>query len=245
MSNGGFMSYELACSLSNRITAVASVTGAMPSNRLNTCAPARKVPALQIHGTNDLVVPIGGNLQYASISEVVGFWVDQNEVSNSPVSSSLPDVNQNDNSTVEWMRYYYGNGKTAVEFYRVQNGGHTWPGAIVSLPNDVTNRDFHASTEIWRFFQQHTLNDNNTTGQEVLSSLGKSVLVFPNPSDGKVLISSPFNIEKIQVLDVLGNLIVEEEMASKEFHFQTEKKGIYIAQIYSHNRWFIKKFVIH
>src|SRR5690606_1227667 len=75
MSNGGFMSYELACALGYRITAVASVTGAMPKNRPSTCNPPHPVPAMQIHGTADPTVPYNGNAQQESIEDVVDYWV--------------------------------------------------------------------------------------------------------------------------------------------------------------------------
>ena len=43
MSNGGFMSYSLACQLNDRITAIASVTGSMIQSKLNACNPVRPV----------------------------------------------------------------------------------------------------------------------------------------------------------------------------------------------------------
>ena len=44
MSNGGFMSYQLACELSDRIAAIASVTGSMSTNWFNSCSPTIKCP---------------------------------------------------------------------------------------------------------------------------------------------------------------------------------------------------------
>ena len=52
-SNGGFMSYKLACQLSNRIAAIASVGGVMPNSLMKNCNPLRTMPILEIHGTND------------------------------------------------------------------------------------------------------------------------------------------------------------------------------------------------
>ena len=53
MSNGGYMSFLLACQLSDRIAAIASVTGSMTPQTYNLCNPQRPIPVLQIHGTND------------------------------------------------------------------------------------------------------------------------------------------------------------------------------------------------
>ena len=41
MSNGGYMSFLLACQLSDRIAAIASVTGSMTPQTYNLCNPQR------------------------------------------------------------------------------------------------------------------------------------------------------------------------------------------------------------
>ena len=61
MSNGGFMSYHLACNLSSRIAAIASVTGSMTKQTLEDCDPSHPTPVLQIHGVADRTVPYIGN----------------------------------------------------------------------------------------------------------------------------------------------------------------------------------------
>jgi len=50
MSMGGFFSFSLACRLSDRIAAVASVTGSMYQPAINNCSPVKPMPILQIHG---------------------------------------------------------------------------------------------------------------------------------------------------------------------------------------------------
>ncbi|MCB0661443.1 MAG: prolyl oligopeptidase family serine peptidase, partial [Saprospiraceae bacterium] len=71
MSNGGYMSFHLACQLPNRFAAIASVTGAMtPISKFN-CAIDRPFPVLQIHGTEDPVVPYNGATWSISIPEVL------------------------------------------------------------------------------------------------------------------------------------------------------------------------------
>jgi predicted esterase len=59
-SNGGFMSYRMACDHSGIVAAIASLAGATylePS----LCSPSEPVHVLQIHGTADPVVPYGGD----------------------------------------------------------------------------------------------------------------------------------------------------------------------------------------
>ncbi len=54
------MSYELACQLSGRIAAIASVTGSMSAVGFINCNADRPMPILEIHGTNDAVVVSDG-----------------------------------------------------------------------------------------------------------------------------------------------------------------------------------------
>ena len=56
-SNGGMMAYRLACDLSEQITAVAVVTGALVDD---TCNPTKSVPLIHLHGDLDPTVPYQG-----------------------------------------------------------------------------------------------------------------------------------------------------------------------------------------
>ena len=57
MSNGGFMSYTLACDRPDVFKAIASVTGTMSGFDWNNCDPDEPVPVLQIAGADDNIVP--------------------------------------------------------------------------------------------------------------------------------------------------------------------------------------------
>ena len=71
MSNGGFMSFLLACQLSEKIAAVASVTGAVTQDTFDNCNAQRHIPVLQIHGTEDDVVLYNGNTLSLSIADII------------------------------------------------------------------------------------------------------------------------------------------------------------------------------
>jgi polyhydroxybutyrate depolymerase len=65
-SNGGFMSYRMACDLADRVAAIASVAGATWSDT-SRCRPSRPVSVLQVHGTADPLIKYdGGKLPEAS-----------------------------------------------------------------------------------------------------------------------------------------------------------------------------------
>ena len=58
-SNGGFMSYRMACDHADTIAAIVSLAGAAFFDR-NDCTPSEPVHVLQIHGTEDTVILYGG-----------------------------------------------------------------------------------------------------------------------------------------------------------------------------------------
>lgn len=181
MSNGGFMSHYLACELSDRIAAIAPVAGTMTAFVEGTCNPGRAVPVLHIHGTADQVVPYnGGGLFYRPVDSVISLWRENNQCQTAD-STELPDL-VSEGSTA--TRFVFGGGidSSEVILFKINNGGHTWPGAVFLLPNENTNQDIDASQEIWAFFQKHQHPSPRpfaTTGAEK----GLSIIsrIYPNP----------------------------------------------------------------
>ena len=58
VSNGGGFTARLACEMADRLAAIAPVAGGY--DPLRRCKPARPLPLLEIHGTDDDVVPYEG-----------------------------------------------------------------------------------------------------------------------------------------------------------------------------------------
>ncbi len=150
MSNGGFMSYDLACFLSNRIAAIASVTGSMASLHLNACKPSHPIPIMEIHGTSDNTVSYNGSTGVLAIDSLVRYWAKFNKSTLTPVITQLPDINKNDGSTVE-HQLFLGNNCNSVELFKVIGGGHAWPGANYNVGG--TNYDFTLVKRYGVFFQ--------------------------------------------------------------------------------------------
>jgi len=59
LSNGGYMSHRYACDRAGRVAAIVSQAGAMWADAAR-CKPAEPVAVLQIHGTDDQLVPYDG-----------------------------------------------------------------------------------------------------------------------------------------------------------------------------------------
>jgi polyhydroxybutyrate depolymerase len=210
MSNGGFMSYALACELSNRIAAIASVTGSMVVNSQNNCNPDPPVSVMEIHGTADLVVPYSGNFFMEGIPEVLDFWIAQNQCNTIPEVTEMPDLDPTDGCTVEYYLYSNGLNSATVEHFKVINGGHTWPGSIFSTGAGNTNQDINASTEIWKFFRKYDINGLITpTGQNMAPGHPFNISISPNPAKDMVRIcwQEP-EISTIQISDPAGNEVM-------------------------------------
>ena len=157
-SNGGFMAYKLACQLSNRIAAIASVGGVMPNSLMGNCNPLRTMPVLEIHGTDDWWVPVNGTGYWHSVDKTLSYWTNYNNCTQID-RITLPDVNPEDSCTVEKIVYANSSNNCEVIYYKVINGGHTWPGAGkpgYSHEGNV-NDDFNANIEILNFFKKYKL----------------------------------------------------------------------------------------
>ena len=189
MSNGGFMSFLLACQLSEKIAAVASVTGAMTQDTFDNCNAQRPVPALQIHGTEDDVVLYNGNTLSLSISDIISYWVDHNNCETTPTTTSLPDIDPSDGSTIEHSVYEAGDNGITTEHMKVIGGGHTWPGSVINTGG--TNQDIDASMEIWLFFSRYDINGLLSTDDFE----NNQVTIYPNPTQSKINLSLNFSKE--------------------------------------------------
>ncbi|TVR79362.1 MAG: hypothetical protein EA409_09670 [Saprospirales bacterium] len=153
-SNGGFMSYEMACHFSHRVAAIASVTGSMSANQMNRCNPEYPVGILQIHGTTDNVIHYEGQSWVQSIDDVMGFWVLENGC-RSLADTSLVYRDKSELISVKNISYEPCEDRVDVRLLKVIEGGHTWPGSAARSGSGRTNRDISASEEIWNFLIRH------------------------------------------------------------------------------------------
>lgn len=237
MSNGGFMSHTLACELSNRITAIASVTGSIFTTQYGSyCHPTRPVPVMQIHGTSDPTVPYAGNISQGMmpIDSVVKYWVTKNGCNPTPTFSNVPNINTADGCTAEHYQYNGGISGSTVELFKIIGGVHAWPG--FPYGGVGTNLDINASKEIWRFFNKYTL--SNLTGINENEALTKSLSIYPNPANSVL----NFNIDKaansfvgIEITDVLGKVVLSETTSSNSISVDKINSGIYFISVKTGN----------
>lgn len=169
ISNGGLMSYRLACELTHQIAAIAAVASSMGESLSLSCAPSEPISVLIINGVGDPLVPWeGGEIRLGpwrlgkvlSTSNTVEFWVERNKCSSPPLITWEPDRDPQDGTRVRKEVYAQCREGTEVVLYAIEGGGHTWPGGYQYLGEWIvgkTSRDIDANEVIWDFFKKHEI----------------------------------------------------------------------------------------
>jgi polyhydroxybutyrate depolymerase len=149
MSNGGMLSYRLACEASDVFRAVAAVAG---TDGTPACQPGRPVPVLHIHARDDDHVLFNGGSGSASVSRTdfvsvpatIDKWARLNRCSGpaKPVLERpgvLCEVRSGCQDSAE------------VRLCVTDTGGHSWPGGRKARGGKGSDA-LDATQEIWDFF---------------------------------------------------------------------------------------------
>jgi polyhydroxybutyrate depolymerase len=151
MSNGGMMSYKLGCELSDHISGIAPVAGAM---NLPHCQPKKPLSVFIIHGKKDKhVLYTGGTPKVqidshprvdTSVANAEQFWKNQNECSDKKVEKK---------GKVEKTIYSCKKGNLAIVL--LEDEGHTWPGGKNGyFFADEPSKEFLATDAMYEFWMQ-------------------------------------------------------------------------------------------
>jgi polyhydroxybutyrate depolymerase len=235
MSNGGFMSFKLACELSDRIAGIASVTGSILPLTLSNCNALHSTPIMQIHGTTDGTVPYNGGAGWTEpIGSLVDYWANFNNCTATPVIENMPNISVVDGSTVEKFSYLNGYNCTEVIHFKITNGGHTWPGSV--FPSAGTNYDINASIEVWNFLSKYNINGLISCGNVGINeeTLNPSLSVYPNPAENKLQIDGLENLNdlrKLVITDLSGAVLITAESADNGIDISELSCGFYLIHI--------------
>jgi len=140
-SRGGYLTYTLACAMSDRIAAAAAYIATMTEFQREDCRPARPVPLMVIAGTDDPANPYAGwrglRGRLLSVTDTLEFWrgADPTRV-----------------AVIEWMGC---RTPGALRLYRIDGGGHHAP-ALTAARNERfgwRNGDFDTADETWAFLR--------------------------------------------------------------------------------------------
>jgi polyhydroxybutyrate depolymerase len=165
--SGGILCFKLACELSDKINAIATVGASMATEVYNNCKPNRIVNVLAINGQDDKLIPFNGGKvmmdnvdlgSVAGIEQVLFFMANYNStIKANPLKVKKRDLDHTDHTTVVTWNYtnnYYG---TDLILYEIKGGGHAWPGTMQYLPEDLVgniSRELSASSVIWDFISK-------------------------------------------------------------------------------------------
>ena len=143
LSNGGFMAHRLACDLSERIAAVISVAGAGQKDAAR-CKPTQPVAVMEVHGTDDDVVPASGGAvggvvagrspaQIPSVDETMAAWSDKLGCAKDPERGAAHvDLDGAVPGAETRVDRWHG-CRAGLELWTVEGGAHvpemqpTWP----------------------------------------------------------------------------------------------------------------------
>jgi polyhydroxybutyrate depolymerase len=133
-SNGGYMSYRMACDHDDRIAAIASLAGSSWWDA-SECAATDPVGVLQIHGTADAVVPyLGVPNSYPAADDLASRWGDRDACATGPATARTANYDTaalGDETEVE--RWEDCADDVVVELWTMTGSGH-----IPSVDTDFT-----------------------------------------------------------------------------------------------------------
>lgn len=141
VSNGGEMAALAACRLSGELAGVATVAAGYDGR--TPCRPRRPVALLDIHGTEDPIVPYDAEARSgAGRRRFVAGWVKRDACWSGPrLSRPAPRT-----TAYDWDRCA---GRARVEQIAIVGGRHQWPGA--EPPDPGPPATFCAACRIWSF----------------------------------------------------------------------------------------------
>jgi polyhydroxybutyrate depolymerase len=165
MSNGAAMAGRVAWERPGRISALAQISGTAAAAVIVGDGPGVPVPILQMHGTRDRWAPYAGGRARGLVARLVLWrpggpslgvdewarrWVVHNHATQGPMIETLePGIS---------IRHWRGQSPSAdVVFYRIDGGGHTWPGARGWIPPHLgrATPTLNATRISWEFLSAH------------------------------------------------------------------------------------------
>lgn len=136
-SNGGFMSYRMACERPDLIAGIVSLAGAMPLDT-SACTPSEPVAVAQVHGTADGTIFYAGlaasavSVGYPSARESLAFWTDYNGCDTTANTPDAIDISSEIGSETD-IESFPGCTGGASELWTINLGSHI-PGLNQEFP---------------------------------------------------------------------------------------------------------------
>ncbi len=159
------MSFTLACSIPDKIAAIAPIIASMTEHQIADCGVERALPVVVVAGTNDFNIRYDGWIsqkgRVASVAETMEFWRKSNGCTGQTIQL-LPDLDPTDLTRIALKNWTGCRADTVTRLYKVWGGGHRVP---VYEPNQVNPRsrrnrrsgDMETAEILWTVFKEISL----------------------------------------------------------------------------------------
>ncbi len=209
-SNGGGFVYDLACRLNDQITGVGAVARTMYAESYANCATSHPTPVVTILGTNDFEsnydgITYQGTLYFHSSDEGNALWIEKNGLLDDPEVTEMPNLSTNDGSSVE--RYRWTDSEDCIELihYKVNGGGHDWPGSF-------GNMDIVSHEVIWDHLKEYNMEGQMSCATSRINDLEtQEWKISPNPTSMalNVTFGEGETPDWFQIFNVRGQVCME------------------------------------
>jgi len=170
-SNGGFMTYRVACEVAHPFAGF-GVTGALMYPEFEvTCGFARPTPIVIFHGTADGSIrwdgvshesPDGSPKVFTTrtVLESVGYWAAHNGCTDTdPIKTEFAPQQPTQTQIVQFD-FESCAPSADVRFFAMVNAGHVWAGGTrLGYTLGKTPMDINTGQEMWNFFKQFHRDD--------------------------------------------------------------------------------------
>lgn len=224
-SQGGFMTFQLACRYSDVFAAIAPTSGNLTGT---SCTLKRPMSMRLTFGTNEGFT--GGT---AAFMENVTKWLEKCNCPKTPVVTR-PYPSTNPNSVV--TRLYYGpcDEGTEVIADSIRTGGHEWP--------MNTNDRINNSEETWAFLSKFSLNSTTAVEQRVVPQMPGYLSVAYH--DGNVQLYGGSGNGPVAVIDTKGRVVAMATARQHSFAFKGNSSGVYLVRLYEQGKPITRRLVI-
>ncbi len=262
LSLGGYMAAYIGTQMPERIASFASVAGHMTDEVFELLDDNTQKSALLIHGTQDIITDYNGlSNEYQSVEAVANKLALNNNCSVDPTRTAIDDIDTSDNTTVTLFTYsdcdVVNETGLNVRLYRVNEGGHRWPGSGVTEPAGLgfNSKDISSSEVIFEFFEENPyagiIDSKEEFSDPVAFQLSQN---YPNPFNPSTNISFELpqsELVQLKVYNMLGQEVanlVDGRMNSGNhtvnFDASQLSSGVYIYRLVAGNQSITKKMML-
>jgi poly(hydroxyalkanoate) depolymerase family esterase len=208
-SQGGFMSFQLACRYSDIFAAIAPTSGLLNG----TCTLKRPLSMRLTFGTNDVATP-------ASFMQSVTTWLNLCNCPKTPVVTR-PYPSTNPNSVVTRLVYGPCDQGTEVIADSIRTGQHEWP---MNTGDRINN-----SEETWAFLKRFSLNNTSIVPLQTAPAPRDGITV--SCAAGIVRLQGALEKGTVRVIDTRGRQVAVAVAAHHQFAIKNMAGGVYLVRL--------------